>query len=380
MSGNKTDSIAQSHNEADEVYSGYLCKSPPSSKMKIMKTWKRRFFVLTKTNDSSHELKYYKTTERDRAIKSIPVSTISLLYIRPESHSAFEWICKNFRCSASSVLFMKAEDPTEKVQREYFFIGDRSEEVDKWFKALSGVTKNIKSESQTKPQITAEFNSSDQNPCDTEENTVESRPPVPPRMKSASKGVTTQHGECSQPPKNSPSATEETKTAEDSNEDTSSGQSVTGSSEGSLLDCVTKALDSLTTQTESDSTTIMSQSISSQNLCNARNQNNHSNGNCASNKMNSETHTLTEKEICVSHRDLKSLIFTEEAGKPCVSKCQQTQDSCLFHKGDQILAVNDLLTDTVEEMHTYLRRLSKDKVTLTIRRLPGSVPLHSEPC
>ncbi|XP_067286484.1 pleckstrin homology domain-containing family S member 1 isoform X2 [Pseudorasbora parva] len=346
MSGNKTDSIAQSHNEADEVYSGYLCKSPPSSKMKIMKTWKRRFFVLTKTNDSSHELKYYKTTERDRAIKSIPVSTISLLYIRPESHSAFEWICKNFRCSASSVLFMKAEDPTEKVQREYFFIGDRSEEVDKWFKALSGVTKNIKSESQTKPQITAEFNSSDQNPCDTEENTVESRPPVPPRMKSASKGVTTQHGECSQPPKNSPSATEETKTAEDSNEDTSSGQSVTGSSEGSLLDCVTKALDSLTTQTESDS----------------------------------ETHTLTEKEICVSHRDLKSLIFTEEAGKPCVSKCQQTQDSCLFHKGDQILAVNDLLTDTVEEMHTYLRRLSKDKVTLTIRRLPGSVPLHSEPC
>jgi len=45
-----------------------------------------------------------------------------------------------------------------------------------------------------------------------------------------------------------------------------------------------------------------------------------------------------------------------------VSECQQIQDSCPFQKGDQILAVNDLLTDTVEEMHRYLKRLSKDEV------------------
>ncbi|XP_056124905.1 pleckstrin homology domain-containing family S member 1 isoform X2 [Rhinichthys klamathensis goyatoka] len=355
MSRHKSDSNTSCHNEAaeaDEVYSGYLCKSPPSGQIKIKKAWKRRFFVLSKTKDSSHELKYYKTTERDSHIKSIVVSTITLLYMRPESHSAIEWICKNFRCSSSYVLFMKAEDPKEKAQREYLFIGDTSEEVDRWFNALSGILKNIKSESQTEPQIKAESNSSDQNLRDTDETKVDSRPPLPPKKKSASKVVTTQHGPCSQPPKNSPSATEvykemqkEETLDEDSKEYMSSRQSVTGSSEGSLLDCVTKALNSLTQQTESDS----------------------------------ETHTILETEIYVSHRELKRLIFTEEAGKPCVSECQQIQNSCLFQKGDQILAVNDLLTDTVEEMHRYLKRLSKDEVKLTIRRLSRSIPLHLNP-
>ncbi|XDV44329.1 hypothetical protein PO909_012629 [Leuciscus waleckii] len=359
MSRRKSDSSTSCHNEAaeaNEVYSGYLYKSPPSGQIKIKKAWKRRFFVLTKTKDSSHELKYYKTIERDSYIKSIVVSTITLLYMRPESHSAFEWICKNFRCSSSSVLFMKVEDPKEKVQREYLFIGDTSEEVDRWFNALSRVLENIKSESQTDPQIKAESNSSDRNLRDTEETKADSRPPLPPKKKSTSKVVTTQHGPCSQPPKNSPSATEvydemkkEETLYENSKEDTSSRQSVTGSSEGSLLDCVTKALNSLTQQTEST-------------------------------ESDSETHTIVEKEICVSHRELNSLIFTEEAGKPCVSECQQIENSSLFKKGDQILAVNDLLTDTVEEMHRYLKRLSKDEVKLTIRRLSSSAPLHSEPC
>uniref|UniRef100_A0A8C2FJ97 PH domain-containing protein n=1 Tax=Cyprinus carpio TaxID=7962 RepID=A0A8C2FJ97_CYPCA len=94
-----------------------------------------------------------------------------------------------------------------------------------------------------------------------------------------------------------------------------------------------------------------------------------------------ETHTHVEKEICISQNDLKnSLILTQEGGKPCVSDCRKIQDSCLFHKGDQILAFNDLLIDTVEEIQTYVRRLSKDEVKLTIRRLIGSQPLHSEPC
>lgn len=37
----------------------------------------------------------------------------------------------------------------------------------------------------------------------------------------------------------------------------------------------------------------------------------------------SETHTLVEKEIRVSHRDLNSLIFTEEAGKPWYNSHRQ---------------------------------------------------------
>lgn len=48
-----------------------------------------------------------------------------------------------------------------------------------------------------------------------------------------------------------------------------------------------------------------------------------------------------------------------------VSKCGETEASSLFHKGDQILAVNGLLTDTVEEVQTYLRRFSKGEVVMS---------------
>ncbi|XP_016367447.1 pleckstrin homology domain-containing family S member 1-like [Sinocyclocheilus rhinocerous] len=357
----KSDSNASCHNEAagvEEVCTGFLLKSPPSRQIRNMKSWKRRFFVLSKTNDCSHELKYYKSTERDKPIKSIEASTITMLQVNPEASPVFEWICKTFKCSPYSVLFMKTENPGAKVQRDFFFIGDTSEEVERWFNVLFRAIKNNKFEPQTEPQITTESNSNDQNPCETQETKVDGQPPLPPRKKSASEDVTAQ---CRQPPKSSPSATplyENLKKEEpldenavESNEDMSSGESVTGTSEDSMLDCVTKAFNNIKTpqtSTESDG--------------------------------QSETHTLAEKEICISHLDANSLVITEEEGKPCVSKCGEIPASCQFHKGDQILAVNDLLTDTVKEVQTYLRRLSKSEVKLTIRRLPDSIPLHSEPC
>ncbi|XP_018968986.2 pleckstrin homology domain-containing family S member 1-like [Cyprinus carpio] len=357
----KSDSNASCHTEAagvEEVCKGFLIKSPPSRQIRNMKSWKRRFFVLSKTNDSSHELKYYKSTERDKPIKSIDSSTITMLQVNPEANPDFEWICKTFKCSPDTVLLMKTENPGAKVQREFFFIGDTSEEVDRWFNFLFRAIKNNKFEPQTEPQITTESNANDQKPCDTEETKVDGQPPLPPRKKSASEDVIAR---CSQPPKSSPSATpvyenlkkEESldETAVESNEDMSSREGMTGTSEDSLLDCVTKAFDKMKTpQTSTES------------------------------HGQSETHTLVEKEICISHLDANSLVITEEEGKPCVSKCGEIQASCLFHKGDQILAVNDLLTDTVEEVQTYLKRLSKSEVKLTIRRLPDSIPLHCELC
>lgn len=47
---------------------------------------------------------------------------------------------------------------------------------------------------------------------------------------------------------------------------------------------------------------------------------------------------------------------------PSVSECLETQELHLFHKGDQILALNDMLTNTLDEIQTYLKRLSKDEV------------------
>lgn len=34
----------------------------------------------------------------------------------------------------------------------------------------------------------------------------------------------------------------------------------------------------------------------------------------------------------------------------------------MFHKGDQIVAFNDLLIDSAEEIQEYIKKLSKDEV------------------
>lgn len=47
-----------------------------------------------------------------------------MLELQPKTNPVFEWVCKAFKCLPSSVLLMKAENPGEKVPREFFFIGD----------------------------------------------------------------------------------------------------------------------------------------------------------------------------------------------------------------------------------------------------------------
>lgn len=49
----------------------------------------------------------------------------------------------------------------------------------------------------------------------------------------------------------------------------------------------------------------------------------------------------------------------------CVSVCSwtgQPQSVCLFHKGDEILAINDLHAGTVEEVNMYLSKSLKNEV------------------
>lgn len=374
----KSDSTASNHSEAaemEDLCSGFLYKSPPSGQIRKMKSWKRRFFVLEKKNNGSHELKYYKTTEKDKAIKSIEVSSITLLYVGPESHSAFEWISKTFKCSSSSVLFMKTENPTDKVQREYFFIGDSSEEVNRWFNAIFGVLKNFKIESQTKPQTMTE--STDKNPCDSDKSKAVSRPAVPPRTRSFE--VVTSHPEecCQQPPNRNRSETKVSEkeesldeTGEESNEELSSEESGIGSSEDSLLTCMTQVFNNLKTQekiTEPHSQTPQSTTISDINDTDS----------CTDFNGNSKTYTFVEKEISLSACELKNLVFSEETGRLRM-KGKKREVSCPLHEGDEILAFNDLLTYTVEDIQLYIRKLSKGEVTFTVRRLKDSIPMCSE--
>ncbi|XP_056627618.1 pleckstrin homology domain-containing family S member 1 [Triplophysa dalaica] len=340
MSSRYPDSNATFYHEAEEeLYSGYLFKSPPTGLLRNMKSWKRRFFVLTKTGDSTHMLNYYRSDEKDSLIKSIDVSTITkLLNACPTTHPAHEWICKTFKCSSCCVLLMNTENPKEKIHREYFLIGENSAVADGWYTALLQLQKQPRYFIHPAPLNMNDPKSSHYNSHDIEQNGGNRVPPLPPKRGSAPADVEMKYNECHQP--SSPSALEmklDDSVGECSPELSSSESAAPN--EESLLDCVTKAFDDLRTQPLS------------------------------------EKHTPVEKEICLSLKDLKGVIFTDEAGRPRVSECRQIETTCLFHKGDQILAVNDLLTYTVEDIQLFLRKLNKHEVKLTVLRHPDSFPL-----
>uniref|UniRef100_A0A673MVW0 PH domain-containing protein n=1 Tax=Sinocyclocheilus rhinocerous TaxID=307959 RepID=A0A673MVW0_9TELE len=287
MSNNKKSPV-------EELYTGYLVKSPP-----LTKSWKNRFFVLSKIGEDTYQLTYHVNERRDKPLGAIDISKISLLFTSPETHQKWDWVKKQSKGSPSSVLFLKVEDVTLKQSREYFLIGKNSADVDGWLNALFKAMKTQKS----------------QNKLPHTDDTQDKR----------SRSMTLP-ANCSEP------------NGEDQPDDRWSAFELTSLSQCNHYDYPRKLSEPPIPVT-----------------CN--------------------------KELCGSQNDLtNSLILTQEGGKPCVSKCGEIEASSLFHKGDQILAVNDLLTDTVEEVQTYLRKLSKSEVKLTIRRLPGSIPLNSEPC
>uniref|UniRef100_A0A3Q1GUA0 Pleckstrin homology domain containing S1 n=1 Tax=Acanthochromis polyacanthus TaxID=80966 RepID=A0A3Q1GUA0_9TELE len=89
-----------------------------------------------------------------------------------------------------------------------------------------------------------------------------------------------------------------------------------------------------------------------------------------------------ERDIEVKQADLKKhLSVTEVDGKPSVyGWTGQPKTVCLFHKGDQILAINDLHASSVEEFNMYISKSLKNEVKVTILRQPGRPPLHSPNC
>ncbi|XP_067285610.1 pleckstrin homology domain-containing family S member 1 [Pseudorasbora parva] len=120
----------------EQMCSGYLYKSPPENLFKSQKSWKRRFFVLLKYGNNMCQLKYYKNEEMSKPLGDVDLSKVTFMFLNPEMHNMWSWIHYNFRCSPSSVLFIKVPD------RDYFLIGENSWEMEKWFNALYDILNN----------------------------------------------------------------------------------------------------------------------------------------------------------------------------------------------------------------------------------------------
>nr|XP_015202901.1 PREDICTED: pleckstrin homology domain-containing family S member 1 isoform X1 [Lepisosteus oculatus] len=422
----------------EDIVTGSLLKSPPTGLLKTLKSWKRRFFVLKKTSDNAYILKYYKSDEdRSKPQGVIDISTISYIYLSPENHVKWNVIQKMFKCSPEMVLFIRSG------LRDYFLIGENKEEMDLWFESIYNILmslsqkehwspervecltqrtrigskdsfsdqgsldeEELKIRSSSDPEMTKECSSikegesksrSSSNPetakgCSTmteasanSSHNVDSSPrysdpevaicPSPAYYdvpRNIMKDVTERNGrDFEKTEENGPSFYMEMesvyKTAKEvqpSNTDDaappcSKDKDDLGESNESLLHTINVALEGLQFQIK-----LLNEDQQRQTVGITENQ------------------IPVEKDVYINQSDLKdSLFLTEVDGKPCISQCLGLPNSgCLFHKGDQILAVNDLQTQNVKEVQTYLSKLLKAQVKITIQRIPGSGLLNSDTC
>uniref|UniRef100_A0A8I5USH3 Pleckstrin homology domain containing S1 n=2 Tax=Pongo abelii TaxID=9601 RepID=A0A8I5USH3_PONAB len=76
------------------------------------------------------------------------------------------------------------------------------------------------------------------------------------------------------------------------------------------------------------------------------------------------------------------LALTEAAGRICVSQWEgPPRLGCIFCHGDHLLAVNDLKPQSLEEVSLFLTRsIQKEKLKLTIGRIPNSETFHAASC
>ncbi|GAA6110299.1 pleckstrin homology domain-containing family S member 1-like isoform X1 [Tachysurus ichikawai] len=348
----------------EEVQSGYLYKSPPHTLFKSLKSWKRRYFVLNKTPGNLYELKFFRDkNKRDKPLGQINLYEVLLLFQHAESHPICSWIQRNFKCSASCVLYMRVPE------REYFLVGENSDEVKDWFNAMFKALNTLpKSEEFRKTRSISEPSGLYRDPQwfeDQEQNKTESVPSSLPLRQSAPESFNTLYSHYDYPKNYMKTLSQE---SDDSNDDEEDEMKINQESEpeeslSNYMDmiCVVEGnnvLENSFLQTCNQDTgyTALSHQI----------------------LPGSEMVIPVKKEIeiFVSQNELKySVIFSEKGGRVCVSNWMCMQSSELFHEGDQILAINDLLTDSLEELQTYLKRLTKDQVKLTLLRQPGSQPL-----
>ncbi|KGL90517.1 Pleckstrin homology domain-containing family S member 1, partial [Charadrius vociferus] len=109
---------------------GFLIKSPPLQLFSSQNSWKRRFFILSKSSKGNYILKYLK----GQNIKgSIAVDQIINIEVGISNSEIMETVRKMFKCLPEQVMSVSTGN------RHYYLIGSSRQETEDWVTAISSV-------------------------------------------------------------------------------------------------------------------------------------------------------------------------------------------------------------------------------------------------
>ncbi|XP_066880750.1 pleckstrin homology domain-containing family S member 1 isoform X1 [Kogia breviceps] len=407
----------------------YFIKSPPPQLFFSATSWKKRLFILSKSGGKGFSLSYYKDHHHRG---SIEIDRNSSVEVGISNHEKMQSVQKMFKCHPEEVITIRT------TKREYFLIGFR-EKIKDWVSFLSSICWNIKAAHQNteeKLSLGDRRSSSDPSPllgpsCTSESVSVtttrKSLPDTHFSMEKSSSGLT-----------EAPLPNDLLETVQDTEEEShyinprsilpelpdiiavsNSGEPIEPIGPGSP-DQVSNAVEHHYTSMKSCVFKVTSHKSAdgkeeSQTLADILNGELHpqeqgsGTGFCLSpanteaqitnDKKGSASLSVVQLSILINNTPneiqveklnvflfapdiINYLALREAAGRICVAQWNGPPHlGCLFFHGDHLLAVNDLKPQSLEEVSLFLSRsIQKEKVKLTIARIPNSEKFHAIAC
>ncbi|KFO70938.1 Pleckstrin homology domain-containing family S member 1, partial [Cuculus canorus] len=109
---------------------GFLIKSPPLQLFSSQNSWKKRFFILSKSSKGDYILKYLKGQNLKG---SIAVDQIVNIKVGISNSETMEMVRKMFKCFPEQVMSLSTGN------RCYYLIGSSRQETEEWVAVISSV-------------------------------------------------------------------------------------------------------------------------------------------------------------------------------------------------------------------------------------------------
>ncbi|XP_074963644.1 pleckstrin homology domain-containing family S member 1 isoform X3 [Phalacrocorax aristotelis] len=364
---------------------GFLIKSPPLQLFSSQNSWKRRFFILTKSSNGNYILKYLK----GQNIKgSIAVDQITNIKVGISNSEIMEMVRKMFKCLPEQVMSIITGN------RCYYLIGSSRQETEDWVTVISSVCREAK-RGGCCPQDKS-LGRSEENllSSDTDEDIKKDEEEYYQTPRSILAKCTT---EVSKPDHTAKSdvPVQEKPVQNLVNENIYMPmKSLRLLDESCQLTCRCDGLLSPPKQQDNDvcprdleanRDLTLPESSTSQQQAFQRRQSSLPLSvvqlSVLLSQVTDETQ-LQKLDIFIPLVDIESYLkLTEAAGQICVSQwAGPCRLGCLFNHGDHIMAVNDLKPQNVEEAYFFISRSTRKEVKLTVCRIPHSDTFHVIGC